>query len=120
MRPWIWPDGELTVQRCGPDELTVGEIAVWFDGERLYAHRVVWTEGHRFATRSDWSLEPDSPADGHQLLGRAVAFRKGGVSYRLDSAGARLAGKLAAQSGRRDLVRRALRWCAQRLAQRPR
>lgn len=91
MRPWIWPGGELHVERCSAAELRVGDIAVWFDGRNLLSHRVLATDGGRFVTKGDWSAAADEPATGTQLLGRAVRFRKGAVSYRLDGALPRVA-----------------------------
>lgn len=84
MRPWIWPGGELHVERCSASALRVGDIAVWFDGHQLLSHRVLATDGVRFVTKGDSGTVPDEPAEGMQLVGRAVRFRKGPVSYRLD------------------------------------
>ncbi len=84
MRPWIWPNGSLHVQRCSMKELRVGDIAVWFDGRRLISHRVVELGLDTLATRADSSSTADAPIEPNQLLGRAVRFTKGPVSYRLD------------------------------------
>lgn len=84
MRPWIWPNGELYVKRCAMSELRIGDIAVWFDGKNLISHRVIAVGVDQVATRGDSSANDDSPVDPSQLLGRAVRFRKGPVSYRLD------------------------------------
>jgi len=86
MRPWIWPNGQLHVQRCTIDQLRCGDIAVWFDGSRLLSHRVVELRADALATRADSSSEDDAPVQPSQLLGRAVRFTKGPVSYRLDGA----------------------------------
>lgn len=84
MRPWIWPNGQLHVQRCSMAELRIGDIAVWFDGKNLLSHRVVELAANVLITRGDSSPAVDSPAAPSQLLGRAVRFTKGPVSYRLD------------------------------------
>jgi hypothetical protein len=84
MRPWIWPNGKLHVERCSMSELRLGDIAVWFDGANMVSHRVVALGADVLATRGDSSAEPDQPVQASQLLGRAVRFSKGPISYRLD------------------------------------
>jgi hypothetical protein len=84
MRPWIWPNGRLHVERCSLSELRLGDIAVWFDGANMVSHRVVELGADMLATRGDSSAEADQPVQPSQLLGRAVRFSKGPISYRLD------------------------------------
>ena len=84
MRPWIWPNGKLHVEPCSMAQLRLGDIAVWFDGTRLLSHRVVELHPDLLATRADSSATDDAPVQPSQLLGRAVRFTKGPVSYRLD------------------------------------
>ena len=84
MRPWIWPNGMLHIERCTMDQLRIGDIAVWFDGTHLVSHRVVALGNGVLATRADTSPSNDAPVLPSQLLGRAVRFSKGPLSYRLD------------------------------------
>ncbi|MEI9939905.1 MAG: hypothetical protein WDO69_22015 [Pseudomonadota bacterium] len=84
MRPWIWPNGQLHVERCSMDQLRIGDIAVWFDGKGMISHRVVELGADALATRGDSSPAVDAPVKPSQLLGRAVRFTKGPISYRLD------------------------------------
>jgi hypothetical protein len=84
MRPWIWPNGTVHVERCSIDELRVGDIAVWFDGKNMVSHRVLRLGPDILETRGDSSPEGDQPVQASQLLGRAVRFSKGRISYRLD------------------------------------
>jgi hypothetical protein len=84
MRPWIWPNGKLHVELCTMDQLRLGEIAVWLDRTHFIAHRVVAVRVDELATRADSSRSDDPPVKPNQLLGRAVRFTKGPVSYRLD------------------------------------
>jgi len=86
MRPWIWPNGKLHIERCGMAQLQVGDIAVWFDGTQLISHRVVELGSGALTTRADSKSTSDAPVQPSQLLGRAVRFSKGPVSYRLDGA----------------------------------
>jgi hypothetical protein len=84
MRPWIWPNGKLHVEPCSMAELRIGDIAVWFDGTRLLSHRVVELGTDSLTTRGDSSPSVDPSVAPNQLLGRAVRFTKGPISYRLD------------------------------------
>lgn len=84
MRPWIWPNGKLHVERCTLTQLRLGDIAVWFDGTQMISHRVVQLGPDSFTTRGDSSAALDAPVKPNQLLGRAVRYTKGPVSYRLD------------------------------------
>lgn len=84
MRPWIWPNGNLHVEPCSIRELRLGDIAVWFDGRQMVSHRVVEIGADVLATRGDSSSVVDAPVHPPQLLGRAVRFTKGPISYRLD------------------------------------
>jgi hypothetical protein len=84
MRPWIWPNGKLHVEPCQMGELRIGDIAVWFDGKNMISHRVVEIGAGMLATRADSSSVVDGPVHAPQLLGRAVRFTKGRISYRLD------------------------------------
>jgi len=84
MRPWIWPNGKLHVQLCTMDQLRLGDIAVWLDRTNFIAHRVVALRVDELATRADSSRRDDPPVQPNQLLGKAVRFTRGPVSYRLD------------------------------------
>jgi hypothetical protein len=102
MRPWIWPGGELRVQRCTVHDLKIGDIAIWLGDKGLLSHRVVdLSVDGRFVTRGDLTLANDPSAEGHQLLGKAIAFTKGRVRYRLDHAWMGLAARAMAHVARR-------------------
>jgi GNAT superfamily N-acetyltransferase len=94
MRPWLWPGGRIRVRRCQAADIEVGDIAVWFDGQRLVSHRVVALKGDRFVTRGDTAHEPDAPAASDQLLGRVTAFSILGASWPLDGAAGRFFGRV--------------------------
>jgi len=85
MRPWIWPNGKRHVEQCSMDQLRPGDIAVWFDGTNLISHRAVEVGPGVLTTRADVRSIADAPVYPSQLLGRAVRFTKGPISYRLDS-----------------------------------
>lgn len=116
MRPWIWPNGKLHVELCTIEQLRLGDIAVWLDRTNFIAHRVVALDVEELATRADSSRIDDPPVRPNQLLGRAVRFTRGPISYRLDSPLVVLLGAVAREPwGRlmtaarwgRDYVRRA-------------
>jgi hypothetical protein len=101
MRPWIWPGGQLHVQRCAAKDLRIGDIAVWFDGRTLVSHRVVSTSADgSFATRPDLRAAPDPRASDKELLGRAVRFERGAIGYRLDGRVLSALGRLVARGDR--------------------
>src|SRR5690349_16429161 len=106
MRPWLWPGGRLQVRRCTVEQLSIADIAVWFDGKRLLSHRVVELRGNgEFVTRGDLEDQPDPPAQRQQLVGRAVAFRMGLLAYRLDEGPVASWGALMAPYSRGALCR---------------
>lgn len=99
MRPWIWPGGMLGIQQCTVAELSVGDIAVWFDGRNLKSHRVIAVDATaRFVTRADLGARDDTPAGDPELLGRAVSFSIRGVGYRLDRGLPSVAGRALARA----------------------
>jgi hypothetical protein len=116
MRPWIWPNGKLHVEPCSIAELRLGDIAVWFDGKRLLSHRVVELRADELSTRADSSATDDAPVQPSQLLGRAVRFTKGPVSYRLDGRLVVLLSRVAREPWTRLMA--AARWGRDRITQR--
>lgn len=108
MRPWIWPNGKLHVELCTLDQLRLGDIAVWLDRTNFIAHRVVALGVDEVATRADSSRSDDAPVRPNQLLGRAVRFTRGPVSYRLDSPLVVLLSGLAREPWQRLMI--AARW----------
>ena len=113
MRPWIWPNGKLHIKRCSMNELRLGDIAVWFDGKTLISHRVVDLGTATLATRADSSSTVDAPVKASQLLGRAVRFTKGPVSYRLDGAVVALLSRVGVEPWARFMA--VARWGRDRL-----
>ena len=109
MRPFIWPGGTLLVRRCEPDDLAVGDIAVWFDGARMLSHRVVARTPAGVVTRGDWLARLDEPFAPEQLVGVAVAFASArGLGFRLDTRAARAWSRVAAPSARAAGLARAV------------
>jgi hypothetical protein len=116
MRPWIWPNGKLHVEPCSIAQLRLGDIAVWFDGTRLLSHRVVELHPDTLATRADSSSTDDAPVQPCQLLGRAVRFTRGPISYRLDGPFVMLLSRVGRQPWARLMA--VARWGRNRLRQR--
>lgn len=96
MRPWIWPGGMLHVRRCGIRELSIGDIAVWFDGGRMQSHRVVELGDDYAITRGDLLETKDAPIRREQIVGKAVRFSMGGLAYSVDGPVLTLLGRLVA------------------------
>ena len=116
MRPWIWPNGKLHVDPCSIAQLRLGDIAVWFDGTRLLSHRVVDLHVNTLATRADSSATDDALVQPCQLLGRAVRFTKGPISYRLDRPLVVLLSRVGQQPWARFMA--AARWARDRVRSR--
>jgi hypothetical protein len=113
MRPWVWPNGKLHVELCTMDQLQLGDIAVWLDRTNFIAHRVVALGVDQVSTRSDSSRSDDPPIGPNQLLGRAVRFTKGPLSYRLDGPLLVLLSRLGREPWARLMT--AARWGRERL-----
>jgi hypothetical protein len=111
MRPWIWPRGLLHVERCQLRELHIGDIAVWFDGRVLLSHRVVAIQGGKLVCKGDWNRQIDISPHAPQILGRAIRFSMGRISYRLDGLFATAVGRLLNRATRVQLgLRIAYHW----------
>lgn len=83
MRPLIWPGGQIHVRRCDIQSVRVNDIVVWFDGKHFVSHRVIRTSADAIVTQADWAIATDPPTHKHQLVGTAVRFSLGPVSYSL-------------------------------------
>src|SRR5258706_9936330 len=82
MLPTIWPGDILVIQRAGSDGVFEGDIAVFSNGRRFVAHRVVAKEegagGSMVQTRGDAVRYADSPVAGDDLLGRVSFILRNG------------------------------------------
>jgi len=107
MRPLLAPGAVLVVKPCAPADLRVGDIVVARSSAgRVVAHRLVARHGDVFVLRGDALGADDPPVGPTDILGRAVAFRRGGVTLDLDTKAARVVGGLLARASR--LTRAAL------------
>lgn len=121
MRPFVWPGGRLSIVRCALDDLEIGDVAVFFDGADLVAHRVLGRREGALVTRGDLSSTLDPPFAASQLAGRATRFDLGRVGWRLDGPVVGRLGRVVAEHpwiGRAvgDALRRASSWRRRRAA----
>jgi GNAT superfamily N-acetyltransferase len=93
MRPLLTPGTILTVLPCAPGDLRVGDVVVArAAGGRVVAHRLVGRRGADLILRGDALGAADPPVAAPDVLGRAVALRRGAFTVDLDTPAARAAG----------------------------
>jgi len=74
MLPTVWPGDTLIINRVVPGEVVAGDIALFGRDRRLFAHRVVRSNGaEEFVTRGDSMRSADAPVAKEDLLGK-VSF----------------------------------------------
>ncbi len=81
MLPSIWPGDTLTVEQVGFPKVAEGEIILFRRERRLFAHRVVRSEGSDMITRGDSMAAADPPVDGDEVLGRVVFIIRNGKRF---------------------------------------
>jgi signal peptidase I len=81
MLPSILPSDVITVRRASIDEVSVGDVVLFAQNERFFAHRVVSkigdAETHGLITRGDTLCHEDAPIAASQLLGRVKSIERG-------------------------------------------
>jgi signal peptidase I len=73
MRPAIAPGDILLVERCAFHTLNPGDIVLFTDRRRIFAHRLLESRGPFVVTRGDSNWRPDPPTHESQILGRVSA-----------------------------------------------
>lgn len=77
MEPTI-PDSAAVRVRC-VDDVAVGDVVAYIDGDRVIVHRVVAVWRSRFVTRGDANLLPDTILlDRNGIIGKLVSVERGG------------------------------------------
>ena len=82
MLPAIRPRDLLLVRRCGIQSTRVGDVVLFTRDSRLFAHRVIASDGSRLVTRGDALDSPDAPIGSAELLGRVERVVRRGRVYR--------------------------------------
>ena len=87
-----WVQVELSLQALHP-----GEIVVFYQDQKLVAHRVLRTirqaGGLRLVTKGDNAVQPDPALTEAQVLGKVVAVQRGSDTRRLDTRFWRMTGR---------------------------
>lgn len=88
MVPSILPGDLIHVRRAGPLEISAGEVVLFIQNGRLFAHRVVGRKVSTLPsgmagepvliTRGDRLLQDDAPVSSAELLGRVVSIDRAG------------------------------------------
>jgi len=81
MAPSVLPGDLISIERAELDEISLGEIVLFFRDERLFVHRVVsrdvTCERPGLITRGDRLAYNDPPASAAELLGRVTSIERG-------------------------------------------
>lgn len=82
MLPSIGPGDVLLVVQCSPESIQPGDVIVFTDRTRVFAHRLVEKRrelsGSSFVTRGDSNWHNDPPSRDDQVMGKVVAVRSAG------------------------------------------
>jgi signal peptidase len=86
MVPFIFPGDVISIQRAHLDEISLGEIALFSQGGRLFAHRVV-SRGCAgkmpcLITRGDRLAHNDPPVASSEFLGRVTSIERGNQQFK--------------------------------------
>ena len=81
MAPSVLPGDLISIERAQLNEISLGEIVLFFRDERLFVHRVVSRDVTRetpcLITRGDRLGHNDPPATAPELLGRVTCIERG-------------------------------------------
>ncbi len=74
-------DGEMViVQRIKPQQLTVGDILLFYQDNQFFVHRIVYKRQNNgqyiFITKGDMHLGFDPPVGEEQILGKVITIKK--------------------------------------------
>jgi len=82
MTPSILPGDMISIQRTQINEISSGEVILFSQNGRLFAHRVIAPAGNpnelRLITRGDRLRHNDPPVSSSELLGRVISVERGG------------------------------------------
>ena len=102
MLPSIWPGDVVAVCSSSLNQISRGDVVLFFRDRRFVVHRVVEVSGDRLLTRGDSVLGPDTPVSSDELLGRVVSITGAGDTRKPARLG--VAGRLLAWALRRSTV----------------
>jgi signal peptidase I len=82
MTPSILPGDVISIQRTQINEISSGEVILFSQNGRLFAHRVIARAGNpnelRLIARGDRLRHNDPPVSSSELLGRVISVERGG------------------------------------------
>jgi ATP-binding cassette subfamily B protein len=95
MFPTLRPGDTGFVEKCFPDSLKKGDIAVFRKGDSFVAHRIIGIGRNHvgkflFTSRGDHNGFKDPEFDENQLVGKLSSFERNNRKYGLDSASMKL------------------------------
>jgi signal peptidase I len=75
-------DGEyITVEPKRADEISVGDIVVYFKQNALLAHRLIAVERERYILRGDSANFCDHPVSAEDIAGRVICVERDGREF---------------------------------------
>jgi hypothetical protein len=83
MLPTLRPDEAIWID-FAPADRRAGQIVIFRQAGALLVHRIVGRKGAHFRIRGDHAACFDGPTNPDQILGRVVAFERGGRWYSLE------------------------------------
>jgi ATP-binding cassette subfamily B protein len=99
MYPCLRPGDKGIVEKCAPIALRPGDIIVFYQQERLVAHRLIKRTETGFLTKGDHTTFYDAAVPADQLVGKLVSFDRGGKHFSTDSIAMRRIARFALKSG---------------------
>ena len=81
MMPSLWPGDLLTLERREINQVSQGDMAVFFCNKMLVVHRVVLRRASYLITQGDTALAPDAPVTEDRLLGVVASVLRNGKQF---------------------------------------
>lgn len=101
MLPLIRDGDHVVVTHC-TSGIRRGDVVVFRDKNKLFAHRVLGIykskDGATFITKGDNALQFDPPVDGKEVIGRVIGIERGGRRISLETVTLQMGGWLIAVS----------------------
>ncbi|MDR7666851.1 signal peptidase I [Methanosarcina sp. Z-7115] len=89
MKPLIKNGSNIIIKKANLTKITKGDIILFFDGQRLIAHRVIRKSKHdgntKFIVKGDSTLHFDKPVYSKDILGKVVKIENGSKIINLDN-----------------------------------
>lgn len=82
MFPLLLPGDKGIVRKCTLDDLEPGDIAVFYQQNKLVAHRYIRRVNDQLICKGDKNLYTDSPVMSEEIVGKLIQFKRGNRVYK--------------------------------------